>query len=158
MHSCCPAVTSVWAHYKQTCCSCYHSSCDHTTTHTVRSLRQQTHWHSWHSTYMSQPSAICAQCTWGFKYTACQFILYGPLTNLIAVTEHGLAQCLLVCLIWMEILKWATDPALYCYWSVHIMLFSSNSLHAQSVATQRTLLKMTYLRQWIAMVKRCNVP
>jgi Rad3-related DNA helicase len=43
MHSCCPAVNSVWAHYKQTCCSCDHSSCDHSTTRTVQSLQQQMH-------------------------------------------------------------------------------------------------------------------
>jgi hypothetical protein len=35
MHSCCPAVTCVWARYNHTCYSCYHSSCDHTTTCTV---------------------------------------------------------------------------------------------------------------------------
>lgn len=35
----------------------------------------------------------------GVSNTVCHFILYGPLTNLISITEHGTAQCFMVCVI-----------------------------------------------------------
>ena len=62
---------------------------------------------------MSQPCVTCTQYTWVLKYAACQFIIYGPLTNLISVTEHGLAQCLLACLILMEVLNLFTGETSY---------------------------------------------